>query len=129
MDAPYGPRDLGPHVAQLLRQLGFRVWEQPTPVPSLSLVTGTWTGLTGEQFSFQYAHHHPPGGPVAWAACNMGVLPPGAQAPTVCFANTQVRRLKDVRLLLLGNDQFAAARQRRQAAHIPAVSSATPVPR
>ncbi|WBA42958.1 hypothetical protein [Hymenobacter canadensis] len=39
-----GPRDLGPSVARLLRQLGFLVWEQPTPTPSLSLVSGTWTG-------------------------------------------------------------------------------------
>jgi hypothetical protein len=116
MDALPGPRDLGPYVAQLLRQLGFQVWEQPTPVQSLSLVTGTWTGLTGEQFSFQYAHHHPPGA-ASWAACNMHVLPPGTHEPAVCFANQQVRRLKDVRLLVLGNDLFAAARQRLAAAH------------
>lgn len=112
MEALPGPRNLGPSVGQLLRKLGFQVWEQPTPTPSLSLVTGTWTGLTGEQFSFQYAHHHPGGGSVAWAACSMGVLAPGAATPAVCFANTQVRRLREVRLLLLGNDQFAAARQR-----------------
>jgi hypothetical protein len=67
-----GPRDLGASVARLLRQLGFTVWEQPTPTPSLSLVSGTWTGLTGEQYSFQYAHHHPSGGPVSWAACSIG---------------------------------------------------------
>jgi len=109
-----GPRDLGPYVAQLLRDLEFQVWEQPTP--SLSLVTATWTGLTGEQFSFQYAHHHPATGPVAWAGCSMGVLAPGATAPAVCFATTQVRRLKEVRLLLLANDQFDAARQRQKAA-------------
>lgn len=116
MDTPTpllpGPRDLGPYVAQLLRQLGFRVWEQPAPTPSLSLVTGTWTGLTGEQFSFQYAHHHPAAGPLSWGGCSMGCLPPGAPAPTVCFATTHVRRLREVRLLLLGNDQFATARQR-----------------
>ncbi|MBO3270780.1 hypothetical protein [Hymenobacter defluvii] len=116
MEALPGPRDLGPSVGKLLRKLGFQVWEQPTSVPSLSLVTGTWTGLTGEQFSFQYAHHHPAGGPVAWAACSMGVLAPGAHQPAVCFTNTQVRRLREVRLLLLGNDLFAAARQRRAAA-------------
>ena len=105
-----GPRDLGPYVAELLRQLGFQVWEQPSPTPSLSLVTGTWTGLTGEQFSFQYAHHHPPQGPVSWAACSMGVLPAGGREPQVCFASTQVRRLKEVRLLLTGNVRYANAR-------------------
>lgn len=113
---PPGPRDLSPHVAQLLREVGFAVWEQPTPTPSLSLVTGTWTGLTGEQFSFQYAHHHPPAGPVAWAACSMGVLAPGAREPQVCFGATQVRRLKEIRLLLLSNDVFDAACQRLAAA-------------
>jgi len=126
---PPGPRDLSPHVAQWLREAGFQVWEQATPTPSLSLVTGTWTGLTGEQFSFQYAHHHPPAGPVSWAACSMGVLPPGAREPQVCFASTQVRRLKEVRLLVLGNDQFDAARARLKAAratltpstHLPTV--------
>ncbi|MDU0372113.1 hypothetical protein ACFPAF_17050 [Hymenobacter endophyticus] len=118
-----GPRDLGPSVGQLLRRLGFTVWEQPTPTPSLSLVTGTWTGLTGEQFRFQYAHHHPAAGPVAWAACQMSCLPPGAREPQVCFANTQVRRLREVRLLVLGNDHFAAARQRLQAARPAATFS------
>lgn len=121
---PPGPRDLSPHVAELLRELGFQVWEQATPTPSLSLVTGTWTGLTGEQFSFQYAHHHAPAGPVAWAACSMGVLPPGAREAQVCFAATQVRRLKEVRLLLLGNDVFDAARTRLAAAHATLTKSA-----
>lgn len=120
--APYdspavpGPRDLGPHIAQWLRSLGFAVFEQPSPTPSISLVTGTWTGVTGEQFHFQYAHHHPEAGPVAWAGCSMGVLRPGRRVPTVCFATTQVRRLKEVRLLVLGNDQFDAARARLAAA-------------
>jgi hypothetical protein len=118
-----GPRDLAPSVGRWLRQLGFTVWEQPTP--SLSLVTATWMGLTGEQFSFQYAHHHPAAGPVAWAACSMGCRPPGAREPQVCFANTQVRRLREVRLLVLGNDRFAAARQRLLAAQ-PASSTPTP---
>ncbi|MDO7851590.1 hypothetical protein [Hymenobacter convexus] len=121
---PPGPRDLSPHVAQWLRAQGFQVWEQPTPTPSLSLVTGTWTGLTGEQFSFQYAHHHPPAGPVSWAACSMGVLPAGAREAQVCFASTQVRRLKEVRLLVLGNDQFDAARTRLKAARATLTPSA-----
>ncbi|MBF9239491.1 hypothetical protein I2I05_19010 [Hymenobacter sp. BT683] len=113
---PPGPRDLGPHIAQWLRSVGFQVLEQPTPTPSLSLVTGTWTSLTGEQFHFQYAHHHPASGPVSWAACSMGVLRPGTPTPAVCFAATQVRRLKEVRLLVLQNDDFDAARQRLAAA-------------
>ncbi|UOQ96643.1 hypothetical protein MUN81_15510 [Hymenobacter sp. 5317J-9] len=125
--SPPGPRDLSPHVARWLRELGFQVWEQPTPTPSLSLVTGTWTGLTGEQFSFQYAHHHhPAAGPVSWAACSMGVRPAGAREPQVCFAPTQVRRLKEVRLLVLGNDQFDAARQRLAAARATLTKSISP---
>ena len=114
---PPGPRDLGPHITQCLRELGFVVIEQPSPTPSISLVTGIWTGLTGEQFHFQYAHHHPQAGPVAWAGCSMGALAPGTTVPAVCFATTQVRRLKEVRLLLLGNDEFDAARTRLAAAH------------
>jgi hypothetical protein len=43
----------------------------------------------------------------------------------VCFAATQVRRLREVRLLLLGNDQFAAARQRLRLA-TPATTTAVP---
>jgi hypothetical protein len=124
MDTPPrlpGPRDLGPSVATLLRELGFTVWEQATA--SLTLVTGTWTGLTGEQFSFQYAHHHPAAGPLCWAACNMGALWPGTSTPAVCFASTQVRRLREVRLLLLGNHRFAQAR----AAYLLAIAT-TQVP-
>lgn len=99
-------------MGQLLRQLGFQMWQKLSPVPSLSLVMGTWKGLTGEQFSFQYAHTRP----VAWAACSMGVRAPSALAPAVYFANTQVYRLKDVRLLVIGNDALATARQRLAAA-------------
>jgi len=108
MDTPQlGPRDLGPYVAQLLRELHFTVWEQPTV--SLTLVSGTYTALSGAQFHFQYAHHHPVAGPVAWAACSMGCRPAGATQPTTCFSATQVRRLREVRLLLLGNELFAHA--------------------
>lgn len=119
-----GPRDLGPSVARLLRQLGFQVWEQPRP--TLSLVTATWTGLSGESYRFQYVHHHPAAGPVAWAACQMGCQPPGPQPPQVCFADTQVRRLREVRLLLLQNEQFAQARQRLRAAQQAAQQAAQP---
>ncbi len=123
-----GPRNLAPPVAALLRTLGFQVWEQATPTPSLSLVSGTWTGLTGEQFHFQYAHHHPAGAE-AWAACSMGVLALGARLPAVCFASTQVRRLKDVRLLVAGNDLFAAAAQRLAASRATLTRShALPTP-
>jgi hypothetical protein len=117
-----GPRDLGPVVALLLRELDFTVWEQATA--SLTLVTGTWTGRAGEQFSFQYAHHHPVAGPLSWAACNMGALGPDTTAPDVCFASTQVRRLREVRLLLLGNHRFAQAR----AAYLLALTTATSTP-
>ncbi|PJJ59416.1 hypothetical protein [Hymenobacter chitinivorans] len=132
METPPGPRNLYASVAALLRGLGFTIWEQAAPTPSLSLVTGTWTGLTGEQFHFQYAHHHPATGPAHWAGCSMGVLPAGATVPTVCFATTQVRRLREVRLLLLANDQFDAARQRLRTAnklpHSSTSSTALPCP-
>jgi hypothetical protein len=111
MEAHLGPRDIGPYVAQLLRQLGFTVWEQPTA--SLTLVSGTYAGPAGEQFHFQYAHHHPAAGPLTWAACSMGCLPAGTTQPSTCFSATQVRRLREVRLLLLGNELFAHARAAR----------------
>jgi hypothetical protein len=53
------------------------------------------------------------------------LLPPGPREAQVCFAATQVRRLKEVRLLLLGNDVFDAARTRLAAAHATLTKSAT----
>ena len=120
-DTPPGPRNLAAPVAQLLRGLGFEVWEQAAPTASMSLITGWWSGSDGARFVFQYAHHHPAAAPTWWGGCSLGVHRPG-QAPQDCFTMTQVRRLREVRLLLLQNECFAQAR----ASQLFLLATATP---
>ncbi|MCC2546445.1 hypothetical protein LJY25_08315 [Hymenobacter sp. BT175] len=120
---PTGPRNLYGPVATLLHSLGFEVWEQPRPTASMSLVTGWWEG-GGCRFIFQYAHHHPAQEP-GWGGCSLAVQEPSSTGPPQdCFTMTQVRRLREVRLLLLQNERFAQARATKQAFSTTAKPSA-----
>lgn len=103
-EAPKGPRNLAPFIAAWLRTQGFTVTEQQ---PMLAIVEAHWLGCQGERFQFDYT----------WASgafpegnCRLRVLYAGQPEAEVLFTAQAVRRLKEVRLLLLGNRRYNAAR-------------------
>lgn len=103
--APKGPRNLAPFVAAWLRTQGFTATEQTRP--DLALVEAHWLGSQGERFQFDYTWAS---GAFPESHCRLRVLYAGQPAPDILFTAQAVRRLKDVRLLLLGNRRYDAAR-------------------
>lgn len=112
--APRGPRNLTVPLAAWLRTLGFTATEQP--YATLSTVAAHWLGPRGERIEFSYIRQ---AGPVPDATCQLQVCWPG-QPPAKLFGAQRVRRLKDVRLLLLGNVHYHNARLLAKPAPSPA---------
>jgi hypothetical protein len=107
---PMGPRNLALPVAAWLRRLGFEVQEQQTLV--LTLVTARWYDLPRVHgFQFVYTHFHPDWKPHL-AYCSLHLHGAGYPPAGQCLlADTHVKRLREVRFLLLSNMRYAAARQ------------------
>ncbi|WP_310397302.1 hypothetical protein [Hymenobacter sp.] len=104
MEAPAparGPRNLAAPLAAWLRTLGFTATEYGTTVAA------HWVGAGGEHFQFDYAWA---GGPTPAATCRLRVLYTGQHLFDTCFTAQKIRRLKEARLLLLGNVRYANAR-------------------
>lgn len=103
--APKGPRNLAPFVAEWLRTQGFTATEAAQP--HLATVCAHWVGSRGEHFELDYTWAS---GPFPESNCRLRVRYPGQLTPEILFTPQQVRRLKEVRLLLLGNRRYAGAR-------------------
>jgi hypothetical protein len=108
--APYnaaskGPRNLTVPLAAWLRTQGFTALEQLLPFSAA--VSAHWTGPQGEHFLLEYAWV---AGPAPSATCQLRVLHPSRTFFEPLFTAQSVRRLRDVRLLLLGNVRYANAR-------------------
>jgi hypothetical protein len=119
--APAGPRNLARFIAQWLRTQGFTATE--VEKPNLATVSAHWTGVQGERFELDYTWAT---GPFPEGNCRLRVRYAGQLTPKILFTAQAVRRLKEVRLLLLGNRRYDAARLlARIAADSPKLSSFT----
>lgn len=100
--ASYHPRNLAAPLAAWLRTQGFTATEYGTTVAA------HWVGSRGEHFQLDYTWV---GGPLAEATCCLRVLYVGTSLFETLFTAQRVRRLKEARLLLLGNVRYANARR------------------
>ncbi len=101
--APKAPRNLAAPIAAWLREQGFIATEQQHD--TLATVAAHWIGPIGERYDFTYTWV---AGPVPYASCQLRVSWLGLSMQL--FTAQRVRRLRDVRLLLLGNVRYANAR-------------------
>jgi hypothetical protein len=106
--APYAPalkapRNLAAPLAEWLRTQGFTATEQHHD--TLATVAAHWLGPVGECYDFTYTWA---AGPVPEATCQLRVSWLGLSMSL--FTAQRARRLRDVRLLLLGNVRYANAR-------------------
>jgi len=102
--APKAPRNLAAPLAEWLRSQGFTVTERH--YDTMATVAATWTGLRGDCFELGYVWSS---GRCANATIQLQVRWPSREAENL-FGSQRVRRLRDVRLLLLGNVRYANAR-------------------
>jgi hypothetical protein len=106
MEAPaYIPRNLTVPIAAWLRRQGFTAQERERS--ATADVAAHWLGPQGERFQLDYAWQ---AGPAPEATCRLTVLYRDAVFPETLFTAQQVRRLRDVRRLLLGCVRYANAR-------------------
>jgi hypothetical protein len=101
--APKPPRNLAEPIAAWLREQGFAVIERQ--YDGQATVAALWTGPRNEQFQLGYiwvARY-------ASATLQLQACWPGQEVQNL-FGSQQVRRLRDVRLLVLGNVRYANAR-------------------
>lgn len=106
MEAPtYVPRNLAAPVAAWLRQQGFTALEQERP--ATASVAAHWLGPQGERFQLDYAWQ---AGSAPAATCRLTVQYPDAVFPEPLFTAQKVRRVEDLRRLLLGCVRYANAR-------------------
>lgn len=101
--APKGPRNLAAPIAQWLREQGFTVTERQHD--TMATVEACWLGPVADRYEFTYSWAT---GPVPDATCHLRVCWLGVVMPL--FGAQQVRRLRDVRLLVSGNVRYANAR-------------------
>lgn len=104
-EAPKGPRNLARPLAEWLRTQGFVATEAAQPI--WATVQAHWLGSQGERFELGYTWAS---GPVPESTCRLRVHYAGQLTPEVLFTAQAVRGLKEVRLLLLGNRRYDAAR-------------------
>ena len=100
--APKPPRNLAEPIATWLREQGFAVIERQ--YEGMATVGATWVGPRGDRFELAYS----------WVAYyQSATLQLQArwlgQEPQNLFGSQQVRRLREVRLLMLGNVRYANA--------------------
>jgi len=101
--APKPPRNLAEPIAAWLREQGFAVTERQ--YGGQATVAAVWFGPRGEQFQLGYSWV----ARYASATLQLQACWPG-QPNENLFGAQQVRRLRDVRLLLLGNVRYANTR-------------------
>lgn len=104
--APKGPRNLAEPLAAWLREQGFTATMRQAS-PTYALLEACWQGSRGERFQLDYTWAS---GPVPESTCRLQVGYPGQLALEPLFTAQRVRRLKEVRLLLLGNVRYHNAR-------------------
>ena len=104
-EAPKGPRNLARPIAEWLRTQGFTATE--VEKPTFATVSAHWVGSLGERFELSYTWAT---GPFPEGNCRLRVYHAGQLTPDILFTAQQVRRLKEVRLLLLGNVRYHNAR-------------------
>ncbi|RZJ93169.1 MAG: hypothetical protein EOO60_05560 [Hymenobacter sp.] len=104
-EAPKGRRNLARFIAEWLRTQGFTATEAEQP--TWATLRAHWTGSQGERFELDYTWAS---GAFAESNCRLRVRYAGQLTPEVLFTSQAVRRLKEVRLLLLGNRRYDAAR-------------------
>lgn len=102
--APKAPRNLAVPIAAFLREQGFTVTERQYG-EAMATVAASWYGPRGDRFELAYIWSS---GRCASATIQLQARWPG-QAAENLFGSQQVRRLRDVRLLLLGNVRYASA--------------------
>lgn len=100
---PKAPRNLAAPIAQWLREQGFTATEQH--YDTWATVAAHWIGPVGERYELTYTWT---AGPAPDATCQLQVCWLGMSMSL--FGSQRVRRLKEVRLLLLGNVRYANAR-------------------
>ncbi|MVN77718.1 hypothetical protein GO988_15400 [Hymenobacter sp. HMF4947] len=101
--APNALRNLAQPIAAWLRTQGFTATEHH----QYTVLVAHWTGSRGEHFQFTYDWV---AGTSPDATCRLQVYQPGEARYDVLFTAQRVRRLRDVRRLLLGNVRYANAR-------------------
>lgn len=101
--APKLPRNLAEPIAAWLREQGFIVTERQ--YDGQATVAAIWFGPRGEVFELGYVWV----ARYASATLQLQARWPG-QPNENLFGSQQVRRLREVRLLLLGNVRYANAR-------------------
>ncbi len=94
--APKGPRNLAAPLAAWLRTLGFTATEQYQG----TTLAAHWLSSRGERFELDYTWV---AGPSPDATCRLRVSRAGQLHYETLFTAQRVRRLKEARLLLLGN--------------------------
>lgn len=105
--APAGPRNLAAPLTAWLRTQGFTATEYQT-LATFASVAAHWVGSRGECFQFYYCWLV---GPVAAeATCQLQVRYPGQALVEPLFGAQRVHRLRDAKVLLLGNLRYANAR-------------------
>jgi hypothetical protein len=102
--APKPPRNLTAPIAAWLRTQGFEATEQAGD--EQATLTAIWTGPRGERFGVSYLWSPRYDGTVL----SLQVAYPGQTQTEMLIAAQQVRRLRDLHLLLLGNLRYANAR-------------------
>ena len=112
---PKGPRNLTRVLATWLRQQGFTATEYEQA--HWASVAAHWVAGGGERFELTYTWVS---GPVPDATCTLRVLHPSVVWAETLFTAQRVRRLKEVRLLLLGNVRYHNARLLASPATTPA---------
>ena len=105
-EAPKGPRNLAQPLGEWLQSQGFST--QLQTLPNYVVLTAQWISVRFERFELTYTWQ---AGPAPDATLQLRTLSHqlGPQVE-VLFTAQRVRRLKEVRLLLLGNVRYHNAR-------------------
>jgi hypothetical protein len=114
MDAPTGPRNLAPHVAEWLRTLGFSAVEGEHP--SITTVSAHWEAPNGCGFYVDYTWW----ADGAKATFKLSMYSPSETGLQTLVHSQHVGRMKEIRPLLLNDERF---RQVRDASKALAASS------
>lgn len=101
------PPDLTAQLRPALERLGFAVQEEATEV--MTLLMAEWTDDHQRRFLLTYTHFHPGYmGHIAYVS--LRVLRYTAFFPEVLVSDTHVRKVAEVRLLLLNNCRYKKSR-------------------
>ena len=101
------PPDLSAELLVALERLGFAVQRDETPV--MVLLQATWKDDQQRKFILSYTHYHP-GYSSHLSYVNLRVLRFTAFFPDVLVSDTHVRKVSEVRQLLLNNVLYKQSR-------------------